>query len=417
MLQNRGLVGFRQKEYGYNFFVLVVLLFLAFTGFPSFRFLSQYNFLLLPFILYVINKKRIYVPMQVSIVLFFMTLFSGIHVALGHLTIVGGIALVLTMAVALYASVMMGRSLLNIFVRVMQFFAVTSLIIWLAVIMFPRIHSLLSNFASQLPQMISEEWLETTSNEGVSLYLYYLPINTATAYTNFIRNNGPFYEPGLFASYLNIALVFSLCVNKRLLSRDNIPLILAILSTCSSAGYISFILIILFSLFMQEKIVYKVITVIAIIFLWQPVMELDFMADKIASNYDNALNSSASRFGAMIYHWEKVQLSPIVGYAGGVTPVTDFDRVMVTMERLISPNGLTYLFVFWGIPLAIFFYYLMYNGFRKLTGIRSMGRLVSFYLVILSTAFSQTITTGLFILTLAALSFTLQDDYYENSRY
>ena len=141
------------------------------------------------------------------------------------------------------------------------------------------------------------------------------------------------------------------------------------------------------------------------------------MADKIASNYDNALNSSASRFGAMIYHWEKVQLSPIVGYAGGVTPVTDFDRVMVTMERLISPNGLTYLFVFWGIPLAIFFYYLMYNGFRKLTGIRSMGRLVSFYLVILSTAFSQTITTGLFILTLAALSFTLQDDYYENSRY
>ena len=55
-------------------------------------------------------------PMQVSIVLFFMTLFSGIHVALGHLTIVGGIALVLTMAVALYASVMMGRSLLNIFV-------------------------------------------------------------------------------------------------------------------------------------------------------------------------------------------------------------------------------------------------------------------------------------------------------------
>lgn len=46
-----------------------------------------------------------------------------------------------------------------------------------------------------------------------------------------------------------------------------------------------------------------------------------------------------------------------------------------------------------------------------------MGRLVSFYLVILSTAFSQTITTGLFILTLAALSFTLQDDYYENSRY
>ena len=83
----------------------------------------------------------------------------------------------------------------------------------------------------------------------------------------------------------------------------------------------------------------------------------------------------------------------------------------------MSPNGLTYLFVFWGIPLALYFYYLMYNGFRKLVGLRKKGVIISSYLVILSTAFSQIITIGLFILTLAALSFTLLEDNHENSSY
>lgn len=417
MFQSSFLTKYSQKEYGYKFFVFVMIFLLASEGFPSFRFLSRYNFLLLPFIWYVINRKGVVVPKQVFNVLLFISFFCAIHVVVGHLTVIGGITLFLTIAIALYASVMMRRTFLLVFIRVMQFFAITSLVIWLAVILLPGVYSMFYNFASMLPQMVSEEWLETSSNEGVSLYLYYLPTNLTTAYTNFIRNNGPFYEPGLFASYLNIALVFRLCINRRILAKENIPLIFAILSTCSSAGYISFILIVMFSVFMQEKIIYKIITVLAIVCLWQPVMKLDFMADKITSNYDNALTYSASRFGAMIYHWEKVQLSPLIGYAGGATPATNFDRLMGFTDKTLSPNGLTYLFVFWGIPLALYFYYLMYNGFRKLVGIRKKGVIISLYLVILSTAFSQIITIGLFILTLAALSFTLSENNYENSSY
>ena len=405
------------KEYGYNFFIFVVVFFLASTGFPSFRFLSHYDFILLPFIWYVISKNHYRIPTIVLQVLLFISLFSAIHVALGHLTVVGGLTFVLTMAVALYASVMMKRTFLEVFVKIMKFFAVTSLIIWLSVVLIPGMHSLLSSIALRLPQFISDEWLEKTSNEGISFYLYYLPTNTATAYTNFIRNNGPFYEPGLFASYLNIALVFNISKNRNLLAKDNISLILAILSTCSSAGYVSFLLIVVFSVFIQKKKIYKVITVIAIITLWQPIMELDFMTDKITANYDNAFDSSASRFGAMIYHWEKIQLSPLLGYAGGKTPITNFDKLMVNTERLLSPNGLSYLFVYWGIPLALYFYLLMYKGFKKLVGVNEKKVVLFFYFVILSTAFSQTITTHLFILTLAALSFTLTQSKYENRSY
>ena len=415
MLQNHFLSLNSGKEYGYNFFIFVIVFYLASAGFPSFRFLSQYNFLLLPFILFVINRKGLDVPRSVYKILFFVGILSTIHFAFGHLTLIGSITLILTIAVALYSAVMMGQTFIQVFIIVMNFFAITSLIIWIAVVLVPGFHSVLVNFASHLPQMMSEEWIENNSNEGVSLYLYYLPINTSTAYTSFIRNNGPFYEPGLFASYLNIALAFNMCLNRRLVSAKSTFLILAILSTCSSAGYISFALIVVLSVFMQNKWIYKIITVIVIFFLWKPVMDLEFMADKIYTNYDNALISSTSRFGAIIYHWEKVQKSPIIGYAGGTTPVTDFDRYLNAADKVLSPNVLSYLFVFWGIPLAIVFYIQLYKGIKKITGIKEQKILLSLYLIILSTAFSQTITVSLTILTLVALSFTLKENYYENS--
>lgn len=144
-------------------------------------------------------------------------------------------------------------------------------------------------------------------------------------------------------------------------------------------------------------------------------MNLDFMANKIMSNYDNALTSSASRFGAILYHLEKVKESPIIGYAGGIDEISTPDGPITPSNKVISPNGLSYPFVFWGIPLAILFYFLLYDGFKKLTGIKNRWILLSLYIVILSTAFSQTITTGLIILTITSLSFTIKNNYYENS--
>ena len=202
-----------------------------------------------------------------------------------------------------------------------------------------------------------------------------------------------------------------------MLSTKNIILILAILSTCSSAGYLSLMLVVMLSVFVQKNIFYKVIIILVVSYLFQPVMELDFMAEKIKNNYLEASFSSESRFGAMMYHWEKVQKSPIIGCAGNVSSITEMDIKMESRDRILSPNGLSYLFLFWGIPLALYFYYLLYDGFRKLVGVNKKGVLIGLFVVILSTAFSQTITLSLFFLTLASLSFTLRDKNYENSSY
>lgn len=403
-----------EKRYGYRFAIFVTFFFLASTGFPSFRFLSSYSFLLLPFLLHVINRNGIRIPSKVYVAIVFISVFSLLHLLLGHLTVIGSISLAVSVTVGLLSALMMGRSFLNVFVYVMKILAVISLIFWLLLVLIPGAHTILLGFASTLPQMIAEDWIENTTNEGLSLYLYYLPYNDFTAYTSFIRNNGPFYEPGLFSSYLNIALVFRAFLNEKLLSKGNIPLILAILSTCSSAGYVSFMLIIMLYVFMQAKTRYKILSILAFALLLNPVMSLDFMSDKIHGNYENALISSASRFGAIIYHFEKVKLSPFIGYAGGVLPTTRFDSVM-TDEHVISPNGLSYLFVFWGIPMAICFYILLFHGLRNISGINKKWLIFAWYITILSTAFSQTITTDLLFLTITSFSITLSKYSYEDS--
>lgn len=61
------------------------------------------------------------------------------------------------------------------------------------------------------------------------------------------RNPGPFWEPGVYAIYLNLALIFSLSRKPRI-NRKNLVLVLAIMSTVSTSG-IGILVIVLFSYF------------------------------------------------------------------------------------------------------------------------------------------------------------------------
>ena len=97
----------------------------------------------------------------------------------------------------------------------------------------------------------------------------------------------------------------------------------------------------------------------------------------------------------LLYHYEKIVVSPIFGYAGGELPSTAMDRFLGDkVENALSPNGISFAFVYWGIPLGIVFYVLLYKGFMSLLTPRpGFMKRMYIYIVLLSTAFSQTVTT------------------------
>lgn len=397
-----------------KFHICIILVFLATSGFPSFLIFKKFVPLLLPFILFEISKSRIIIPKNVKLAMIVLSIFAVLHLFLGHLTIIGTISFILIMATVMCAGILIGNSFGYTYVMIMKFFSYIAVTIWLLLLIIPNIHTILISIGSWLPQMVTDEWLENTTNNGVSLYLYYLPLKVSTSYTDFIRNCGPFYEPGLFASYLVIALFLNFCQNNKLVQKKNLILIAAILTTCSSAGYVSLALLVLYSAFFSKSHWSKIVTIIAIVILWQPMMNLDFMSGKISANFEDTKSSSASRFGAMIYHAEKIEESPILGFAGGTLPLTEFDRFLgqTNSEKILSPNGLTYAFVYWGIPFAIIFYILLFRGLKKLLP-RDIKKCEMWfaYVIILSTAFSQNVTTETVVLLISSLAITYK---YEN---
>lgn len=391
-----------------RFSIAILFIFLATSGFPSFLIFKQYLALLLPFLGYQFYRSYKKTPPIIYKVLVFLCIIALIHFSAGHFTVIGTISFILSYSIILLYSLLYGNNLITNYIKVMRFICYIAVCIWL-VLLIPGMQGMLTSIGSSLPQLLSENWIEHSSNEGVSLYIYFLPTNDYAKVAGILRNCGPFYEPGLFASYIAIALTFSLSINHKLLHKDNIIFIISLLSTCSSAGYITFILIIIYSIFFSKNKTAKWISLISILILWQPIMELDFMSEKISNNMQRSTETTASRFGAIIYHSEKIAESPIIGYMGGDMPPTNFDRLLgsTAPDKILSPNGLSWIFVYWGIPLGIIFYTLLFNG-TKLLVPRSINKAELWFIfcILLSTGFSQSITTEAVILLIATYSLT-----------
>ena len=386
----------RNRAINIRYATAVLLIFLATTGFPSFLQFKVFQPLLIPFLWYRYTQLNGVVPKGVKFLFAVIVLFIILHFVAGNLSLLGSISFMLSIVTIAYSALVCKDSFVEAFVRLMKYFSYIAVPLWLLVALVPTLHTTLMNIGAMLPQMMTDTWLENTSNDGVSFYVYFLSSGLTTSYSSLIRNCGPFFEPGLFASYLIIALVLNLNLNRKLLHPSNWILIAAILTTLSSAGYISLALVVLYSILFSKKIINKVISLFVVVLLWQPVLNSEIVSTKISDNFESASMSTASRFGAVMYHIEKIEVSPIIGFAGSKPPATDFDRYLGIFEgeRILSPNGLSYAFVYWGIPFALLFYIMLFKGLRKITRIdTSRLELWLIFAIILSTAFAQTITT------------------------
>lgn len=75
-----------------------------------------------------------------------------------------------------------------------------------------------------------------------------IPINNL-AY----RNYGPFWEPGVYQAYLNLAVIFYLFVTPCFRPRVIFVLIFAILTTCSTTGYVVLFMVLCACFFKEKK--------------------------------------------------------------------------------------------------------------------------------------------------------------------
>jgi hypothetical protein len=165
--------------------------------------------------------------------------------------------------------------------------------------------------------------------------------------------------------------------------------LITLITTFSTTGYFAIGLIIVGLIFQSQKnILDKILFLILFFVVIQFVSNLDFMAEKIIGEINNSDNNS--RFTSVFYHFTYIEKSPWIGF-GNYLPNLD-----------LSPNGLSFLILKLGFPFSIVYFFLMHSGARFLISNGQQPKYITtlIFLMLLTLAFSQTITTEPFYISL-----------------
>jgi hypothetical protein len=228
-----------------------------------------------------------------------------------------------------------------------------------------------------------------TTSENVIIFTFEASLWEAS------RNPGPFWEPGAFATFTCIALLFNLVINQKINNKYSYIFILAIITTFSTSGYIAlFLTLFLFvNSVYKSKIKYLFVIIIAItcVILYQ---QLDFLGKKVAADEDKAFFTTGSRFGSALLDLNDFSNSPFVGWGRGSYRYGG-DKVIEFTQIHHRNNGLTDLLATYGSILFIVYFIAYYYSFRKLNEFYKFNKsfAISMLIVFLVLGFSQ----GLFM--------------------
>ncbi len=185
------------------------------------------------------------------------------------------------------------------------------------------------------------------------------------------RNLGFAQEPGFFSVFLIIAIYFNLVLNRFSLSGNNnfYVLVLALVTTQSTTGYLS-LLPIIFLYFFQKSVFTKTFIIFLMICAVPLIASLPFIGEKIStymysedsietatmsSDYQSTINSVyvPQRIDGLVFEWFNFMNDPVLGYG------TEFNRNSFVGnfigDAIVVSNGNVKIFSKFGFIIGILF--------------------------------------------------------------
>lgn len=203
------------------------------------------------------------------------------------------------------------------------------------------------------------------SNKTESLIFYTQPSsNRFIGSMGVLRNFGMFWEPGAYAGYLLIT--FFLFINRLdylwlNYRKSCIVLIVALLTTFSTTGYLIFAVLVLF--FLNDRIKKKVvlwgISAIVLAGMFYVFNTIDFLGNKILYEYENASSMNQydirfGRMGAFVFDMQYIRMHPIFG--NGLLKETRFSQHIAFADNLNAfSNGFSGEIAYFGIPFMLIY--------------------------------------------------------------
>lgn len=179
----------------------------------------------------------------------------------------------------------------------------------------------LPSFIEIFPYVTATKWI----GNGMDGNIRNIYIGIAALGANYKRNWGIFYEPGMYAFFLNFAIFLELFVSKNTDKKKIIILMLALLTTLSTNGYISLFLI-MFAFILQRKnaITYNkklkfwmiklgsvIVLFVTVFFAFNPERWFFFISK--LGEWGASAGSGYERISALKYAWFAFLHNPITG--------------------------------------------------------------------------------------------------------
>ena len=222
---------------------------------------------------------------------------------------------------------------------------------------------------------------------GVNILIYNFQNDYLISSLGLRRICGPFWEPGMFAVFIIVALFFHNFLEKQKGRWINFILIFALVTTLSTGGYVAGLVLLLMKVLRKEDSAFrKVITISVFSIITYYVYDLEFMEEKIAFQMDNVtIGNDYSRFSAFLTQIKMIGSSP---FLGGEPLENYLDGVSTTLA-----SGTLLPFVVLGIPMGFFYFISLFKSCLNLASYKNKSGLVGICLaiIVIVLSFSQTI--------------------------
>jgi hypothetical protein len=232
---------------------LIVYLAYAYGGIMFFYLKPEPKAILFVFlsVIYVFRVPRKELKPLIKVIFFITVLFLAQNIKFGSGTFRNYLGLVIPLINAYLIYQIVGRRFFGYFINVVYFFSYISLAFWIATNLSPQFYT----FTKTIAPLLGTD--QSITQESFIIYAY----EPARSIADLIRNNGGFWEPGVYATWLVVALALNLIETQKLFGKKNNVIIFTLLTTFSTAGYLGFFFILIFNVYLRkisraEKLIY-----------------------------------------------------------------------------------------------------------------------------------------------------------------
>lgn len=364
-----------------DYFVLVI--FIGLSGIPSFHSkaitILEFSMLFFVFIL----RKRKFDKTFLIFFVFLVTITVLRALKFQFFSLVTSLGFFLMVSSAYLVVKLLEDKFMSYYTNVIYFFAMVSLSFFIPFTIFPSLATFFTQtitplFSSLHPPHDSFLIFNITYKEG------------------YLKNSGPFWEPGAFAGYLIVAYIFNFFTSAEKITKKNIVLLVTIFTTLSTTAYLTLFVFYTFIYYKKIKnIALKVVgTTLIIASGIYAYNSLDFLGEKIehqlkiAQTADIQQGDETQRFITILRDMQDLKGHEIVGR--GANDLTRYD-VSPGEKIILRTVGLTDVLVRLGsIAFVIIFYllwksicsYLEWNHEKKL--LYCAGIFVAIFLTLMS---------------------------------